>query len=302
MCIRDRDVSDTAPDEGDTIIYTLQVTNNGPDPATNAVVSDVLPSGVTYVSHSGGTYDSGTGVWTVGNLAVGVSSTLRITTTVDPGTAGQTITNTAVITDADQGDTVPGNNQDDAAITVTEIDLEMSKDVDNVYVETGDTIVYTLQVTNNGPDDASGVVISDTLPTGVTYSSDDGDGDYDDTTGAWTVPGTLGLGGSATLRITATVDAGTEGSTITNTAIITDSDQADTVAGNDQDGAIIVVPLPTDAELEMRKTVNPLTPEEGDTIIYTLEVVNNGPGNTTGVVVSDTLPSGVTYVLSLIHI
>ena len=73
----------------------------------------------------------------------------------------------------------PGeDDQADAVLTTTEVDLAMSKTVDDPTPDEGDTIVYTLQVTNNGPDHASGVVISDALPSGVSYDSDDGSGAY----------------------------------------------------------------------------------------------------------------------------
>ena len=71
-------VDDGTPDEGQSITYTLTVTNGGPDGATNVSVTDALPAGVTYVSDvpSQGSYVSGSGVWSVGALANGASATL----------------------------------------------------------------------------------------------------------------------------------------------------------------------------------------------------------------------------------
>ncbi|MCX2765224.1 DUF11 domain-containing protein, partial [Aquimarina muelleri] len=58
-------VDNATPDEGSNVTYTLSVTNNGPAQATSVVLTDLLPSGVTYVSDTGaGAYVSGTGVWT----------------------------------------------------------------------------------------------------------------------------------------------------------------------------------------------------------------------------------------------
>ncbi|MDD5392159.1 MAG: SdrD B-like domain-containing protein [Thiothrix sp.] len=80
-------VDKTDVHHGDTVVYTLTVTNAGPDAATDAVVSDKLPTGVTYVSDdassNGMTYDSATGVWTVGALAVSENKILKITAKVD---------------------------------------------------------------------------------------------------------------------------------------------------------------------------------------------------------------------------
>ncbi len=96
-------VDDSTPKEGTDIIYTLSVTNNGPENATNVSITDILPAGVTYVSDDG-SYDSGTGVWTIGNLNNGSSATLNITANVNSGTNGSTITNTITAINADQTD------------------------------------------------------------------------------------------------------------------------------------------------------------------------------------------------------
>ena len=99
--------------EGDTLTYTITLTNNGPDTATGIEITDLLPTGVTYLSDtpSQGTYTSATGIWAVGGIASGASETLEITATVDAGTAGSTITNISEVTSADQDDpdSTPGN-------------------------------------------------------------------------------------------------------------------------------------------------------------------------------------------------
>lgn len=107
------------PHEGETITYTVTLTNNGPSDATGVEVTDLLPAGVTFdlAIPSIGAYDDGTGVWTVGSLAVG-SATLSFSASVDVGNVGATITNTASVTAADQTDTVLGNESGSADITV----------------------------------------------------------------------------------------------------------------------------------------------------------------------------------------
>ena len=68
-------VDDPSPNEGGTIVYTVALSNNGPDTATGVTVTDLLPAGVTFVSstQTQGTYTSGTGVWSVGTVAVAAS-------------------------------------------------------------------------------------------------------------------------------------------------------------------------------------------------------------------------------------
>jgi uncharacterized repeat protein (TIGR01451 family) len=113
-------VDDDTPSEGDTITYTVALTNNGPDSATNVDVTDALPAGVTYLSDTvtQGSYNSGTGIWTVGTVATTAPDTLTIDVTVDAGTAGSTIINTASVAAIDQTDPNPGNDSDATNITV----------------------------------------------------------------------------------------------------------------------------------------------------------------------------------------
>ncbi|WP_147678819.1 DUF11 domain-containing protein [Algibacter pacificus] len=95
-------VSEAVPKKGATIVYTLELSNNGPVKATGIKVVDALPVGLSFVSETGaGTYSSGTNLWTVNNLNVGSTKTLQLTATVD--NTGL-IKNTAEITESDQED------------------------------------------------------------------------------------------------------------------------------------------------------------------------------------------------------
>ncbi len=290
-----KSVDEPAPNEGDTVVYTVTLTNHGPDGGTGIAVTDALPAGVSFVSAapSRGTYDQGSGIWSVGSLANGVSATLILTATVDAGTAGTTITNTAAVTAADQADPIQGNNSAAAGITVQSADLQVSKSVDNPTPNEGDTVVFTVSVTNNGPGAGTGIVVTDVLPAGVSFvSAAPSQGTYDDGTGLWSV-GTLTAGLSATLNLTARVDTGVGGSTVTNTATITAADQADPVGANNAAAAGITV---QSADLQVGKSVDDPTPNEGDTVVYTVTVTNNGPNAGTGIMVTDVLPAGVSFV------
>ena len=109
-------------------------------------------------------------------------------------------------------------------------DLAVSKTVAKSAPKESESITYTITLTNNGPDDATGVSISDTLPGGVTLASATaGQGSY--ASGVWTV-GTISNGAQTTLTINATVKIGTLGTTIANTASISASDLDDPVSTN----------------------------------------------------------------------
>lgn len=123
-----KSVSNASPNNGATISYTLSVTNasGSPQTATGVTVDDVLPAGFTFASASGfGSYNSGTGVWTVGSIPAGTTRTLTITGSVN-ATAGATIVNSAEISASSviDSDSTPNNgatgedDYDSASFTV----------------------------------------------------------------------------------------------------------------------------------------------------------------------------------------
>ena len=86
------------PNEGDTVTFEIEVTNNGPADATGVSLTDLLPTGLTATAANGtvssGSYDADTGLWTLDPLANDASATLTIEGTVDAGQGGNAITNT----------------------------------------------------------------------------------------------------------------------------------------------------------------------------------------------------------------
>ena len=83
----------------------------------------------------------------------------------------------------------------------------------------GEDLTYTITVTNNGPSDASGVVVTDTLLAGVTFKSATGGATHDSGIVTWNA-GSLAGGASATLTIIVTVDTEMTQETIANTATV----------------------------------------------------------------------------------
>ena len=169
---------------GTNATFTVTLTNSGPSDATNVAVRDQLPSGLTYVSStpSTGTYNSGTGVWSVASLASGASATLQIVARIDSLGA---ITNTAQVTASDQPDpdSTPNNNnpaEDDQAssslnTSVPSVTLcktiqgQPCPPVSTPSLPPGSDITYVITFTNTGGSYASSFVITDPIPANTDF-------------------------------------------------------------------------------------------------------------------------------------
>ena len=176
---------------GDTVTFTITVSNAGPNNATGVDVGDVLPAGYSSPSNfspAGGGFSGGIVSWSGLSIANGASLPLTFRATVN---ATGTYTNVAEVTDSDQfdpnsqpdptPDTDPPTQDDEATATPTvspKADLSLTKSVtlltDNDgsglgNITPGDTVTFTITVTNNGPNNATGVGVGDLLPSG--YSS-----------------------------------------------------------------------------------------------------------------------------------
>src|SRR5262249_41399266 len=163
----DLSITKTAPATvaaGQQFTYTLSVHNGGPSDATGVSVTDTLPTGVTFVSASTGCANAtGTVTCTVGNLANGANATATIVPT--PPNNATTLTTTATVAGS-PADPNTANNTASATTTVTaSADLPITKSAPT-SVTTGQQFTYTLSVHNGGPSDATGVAVTDTLPTG----------------------------------------------------------------------------------------------------------------------------------------
>ncbi|UCF10199.1 MAG: DUF11 domain-containing protein, partial [Candidatus Bipolaricaulota bacterium] len=307
----DKRVDDATPEEGDTVVFTIELENNGPDDAHNVRVRDRLPDGLTYVRYSAtqGSYNPSTGVWSGIDYVPGPHGmsdlyvALTIHATVDEGTAGETIVNTASISAADEDDPVYGNNSDAATIRVEErplsCQLTVEKSVDNPTPYEGDLVVFTIVPRNGGPDDATGVVVDDRLPHGLSYVSHLASrGSYSPSLGSWAI-GDLPVhdpGIAPRLTITARVDEGTAGRTIINVAEI-HGNEPDPI-GDNRDTARVTVQgeTPGVADVAVLKGASNPTPSEGELILFIIELENLGPDDATGVHLLDLLPEGLTYV------
>jgi len=221
-------VDELRPFVGEEITFTVTVRNDGPADATWVEVTDRLDPGFSYLrDSSAGEYDPETGVWRIGKLRCYESVSLDITVVV--GAEGPYV-NAAEVTRSDQKDpdSRPGDGKGDDYDSVEVrprklADLSVQKTVDDFTPPVGADVTFTVSVTNDGPNRATWVDVTDRLQPGFTYVSDDSDGTYDADTGLWKI-GRLNAGHTVRLNLTATVNG--EGSYV-NAAEVTFSDQKD---------------------------------------------------------------------------
>jgi uncharacterized repeat protein (TIGR01451 family) len=135
-------------------------------------------------------------------------------------------------------------------------DVTVVKTVSTSKPTLGEDAEYTITAHDNGPDDATGVAVTDVLPNGLVYlSSSASTGTYDVASGLWTI-GSLGLGATATLHISVRMNAT---GVIVNTARKTAETQTDPVPANDVSSVSVTV----GAGSTSGGAPPPITPETG---------------------------------------
>ena len=253
------------PNFGDNVTYTVTVTNGGNADAKAVVVHDVLGKGLKFVSATGNyTFDESTNTitWIV-DVAAGKTETFNVVATViNYGN----VTNSLVV----------GNKTFSKNVTVPEITPD--KTVDNENPNFGDTVTYTVTVTNDGIGDANNVVVKDTLGKGLKFISATGNYTFDEATNTITWIVDLAKGESKTFKVNATVSGY---GNVTNTVIV----------GNKTFNKNVTVP-----EINSNKTVNNEIPNFGDNVTYSVTVTNDGIGDANNVVVCDILGKGLKFL------
>ena len=260
-----KDVNNTTPNFGDKVEYTITVNNNANKDAKQVVIVDTLGKGLKFINAShNGKYDESTRTitWII-DLGAGESAVFSVNAAVE---AYGNINNTVVV----------GNKSATKNITVPEIIPGKSVDVENPNF--GDTVTYTVTVTNNGVGDAKQVVVRDILDKGLKFVKATGEYTFDEDscTVTWIVD--LANGEYQTFYVTAVAEA--------YGVLINDVTVGDNTASAD-----VVVP-----EIIPDKTANITNPNFGDKVDYTVTVTNDGMGDANNVVIVDRLGEGLTFV------
>ena len=279
---------------GQPLTSTITVRNGGPSPAAGVVVTDELPPGLGTVTaastHGTCTVTADVVTCEIGTLGPSAVATVTVQAAVPPGSTAATLTDIARVT-SPTADPDPDDNTAGASTDVTRsADLAVTKVADNASVAAGGGITFTVTMTNTGPSDATNVVLTDLLPAPLVFSADASDDECAPGAGGVVCTlATIASGTSRALTIGATLPSDAAPGTVTNTASVTsDVDDPD----GDDNSASVPVLVTQEADLAIIKTAAAEGVLLGDTIAYTLAVVNEGPSDATDVVVTDSIPEG----------
>jgi uncharacterized repeat protein (TIGR01451 family) len=275
------------------IIYTVKVRNNSGASIDNATVTTNLDPGTTFnAANSDPVAMHAAGVVTanLGTLAANEVRSYKFAATVT--TAGMYTATSAVA--GDTADTDPANNDatnvtEAGASTDLEVTLADSPDPQN---DPNGTVTYTVDVTNGGPSNATGVVATITLDPTTVFNA------------GLSTPGLLHAAGVVTANVgampsgtsqqyTIVVDLTTQG-TLTATAEVT-GNQSDPDPLNNTFSEDTVFEVIADLEVIMSDTPDPVVPPGGQ-ITYQVTARNNGPSPATAVDLSFTLDDSTSFV------
>lgn len=293
-------VDNARPNHNQTIEFTVSARNIGTAAASNVKLSDALSAPalagfqVVAITPSQGTFNQASGTWDIPALAAGQTATLKVS---GIATGSDPMTNTAALAGLGGGaiDINSANNSATASVTPRQADLGVVKTVASGATPSraNPDVAFQITVSNSGPDDATGVLIADSLPAGMIFVSADSAG-YNAATGQWDV-GVVPAGQARTLTINARINDGLTQTTISNTASVVTLDQHDENESNDSSTVSIT---PQVIDLRVTKTSNTTLPLINTNVTFTVTVTNDGPHTATGVRLFDALPSGLTYVSS----
>jgi len=302
---------------GDPLTYTVDWEITGNAPAFDVVLTDPLPGELDFVAASdGGVYDSGTHTvtWTIGDvLVLPASGSFTVDTTVHADVPNETsvfnestieaTTCQVIFTASIAGDTsscVPETEtataDETTLVTVEELaepGLTLTKSVDtDATLSPGDTVSYTVKITNSGNVPLTNVTLNDLLEDGLFFAvSPFG------TAKALISGGTLAIGESATFTYEVKVAADTITGEYDNTATA-DATEVDPKTAKTTVAVKVGEVLGETAEpaLSVVKTVDAPFANPGDTVTYTVVVKNTGDATAENVILDDNLPAGLAFV------
>ena len=221
---------------GTGVTYTIVVGNDGPSPVTGATVTDTFPATLTKLSWTavaaGGATGNLSGNGNISesvDLPVGGTLTYTVLAQILPDATGSLANTASVATPAGTVDIDPADNSATDTDTLTpQVDVAVTKDDSVATVAPGTMTTYLISVTNSGPSTATGVTVSDPLPTGTTGATWSGSNGSAGSGALSDTIATLAPGDAVTYSFAVDIDAAASGSLV-NTVTVT--------AANDTNGA-----------------------------------------------------------------
>uniref|UniRef100_UPI00117D4A93 DUF11 domain-containing protein n=1 Tax=Microbulbifer mangrovi TaxID=927787 RepID=UPI00117D4A93 len=282
--------------------------NNGTADASGVVITETLPEYASFDAANSDprwVLDGDTLTLALGELAAGENGSVDFAVIIDdPIPAGvEELDNTATI--EDDGNTGPDQNlEDNTDDEVTPTDAQPDYVIDKIEnfddpTNPGDAVEWTIEVSNQGNQGGTGVVVTDTLPDTNLFTnfvaSDGGIIDLDAGTVTWNI-GNLAAGDSVTLSVAAVVveDVPSNVGPQTNTVVVDDdgSNGEDPTPENNRDDEILEIEF---VDLYIDKDDNDAVPKPSETLVYTLEYGNRGTATAAGVVITETLPANTSF-------
>jgi uncharacterized repeat protein (TIGR01451 family) len=285
-----------------TFDYTLSYRNVGSSSATNVVVEDVLPSGLTFVSATPApsSVSGQTLRWNLGTLNAGATGSIqlrvRAASTFSPASATSWERTNCVQISATPVDANSANNQSCANTTLQRPEISVTK-TGPATAAAGATFDYTLSYRNVGSSSATNVVVEDVLPSGLTFvSATPAPSSVSGQTLRWNL-GTLNAGatGSIQLRVRAasTFSPASATSWARTNCVQISATPVDANSANNQSCANTTLQRP---EISVTKTA-PATVVIGDTFTYQLVYRNTGTVGANAFSLIDNLPTGLTFIV-----
>jgi uncharacterized repeat protein (TIGR01451 family)/gliding motility-associated-like protein len=275
---------------GEKLIYTITVTNHGPNNAQGVTVTDLLSSGLTFISSTPSVGNWVSPNWNIGDLANGATVTLKIEALIHSNFM-DTLSNTATVTCL-TSDPVPENNSATVNSTVnTRVNLSATLTGNPNPVIAGESITYNITVVNNSPSDAKRIVLLDDLPDNVNFVSASDGGTYTDGYVEWNMASLKAYSSHTFSMVVRSNSSLAKGSVISNWVTVKSDNSSGTVNSN-----IVEISVKTHSNLSIQKTTSSEIVQAGGNFTYSIITANNGPSNAINVIVTDTLPSSLTFV------
>lgn len=310
---------------GTDVVYTVGVDLIGPDSAANVTLTDVVPTHMTFQSIDAPPGWSvttppvnGTGTITATRSSLGIKTFNQFTITLRlnlsaPGAA--IITNTATISSA-TFDPDSSDNSDSYDFTVDAppalADLSVSRIASPDPAVRGQDLTYTITVANLGPNPATNVTLTETLPdetsfvsfnlpAGWTQGGGGGGGGGEGTVGGSGFPltaSTSSMEPNTAAIFTVVVNVGlltADGTSLFGSSVVS-SDTPDPDSNNNAVETLTLVVGPPQTDMQIEKTATPTTVTPGSAITYTITATNIGSANAPDVSVTDATPTGTKFV------